>query len=35
MNGFFFSSAARLPDELQAASDLQQKIEAYYANASH
>ena len=30
-----FTSAARLPDELQAATDLQQKIEAYYANASH
>lgn len=30
-----FTDAARLPDELQAASDLQQKIEAYYAHASH
>ncbi|OYU37293.1 conjugal transfer protein TraN [Novosphingobium sp. PASSN1] len=30
-----FTDAARLPDELQAAGDLQQKIEAYYANASH
>jgi conjugal transfer mating pair stabilization protein TraN len=30
-----FTGAARLPDELQAAGELQQKIEAYYANASH
>ena len=30
-----FTDAARLPDELEAAGDLQQKIEAYYANATH
>ena len=30
-----FTQAARLPDELQAASDIQQKIEDYYAHASH
>jgi conjugal transfer mating pair stabilization protein TraN len=30
-----FTEAARLPDELTAASDLQQKIEDYYARASN
>jgi conjugal transfer mating pair stabilization protein TraN len=30
-----FTEAARLPDELSAASDLQQKIEDYYARASN
>ncbi|WP_225008018.1 conjugal transfer protein TraN [Novosphingobium percolationis] len=30
-----FTSAARLPDELQAATEIQQKIEAYYAQTSH
>ena len=30
-----FTDAARLPDELTAASDLQQKIEDYYARASN
>lgn len=30
-----FTSAARLPDELQAATKIQQKIEAYYAQTSH
>ena len=28
-----FTDAARLPDELQAATDIQQKIEDYYAHA--
>jgi conjugal transfer mating pair stabilization protein TraN len=30
-----FTDAARLPDELQAATDIQQKIEDYYAHASN
>ncbi len=30
-----FTDAARLPDELQAATEIQQKIEDYYAHASH
>ena len=30
-----FTSAAKLPDELQTATDIQQKIEAFYANATH
>ena len=29
-----FTDAARLPDELQAATEIQQKIEDYYARAS-
>jgi conjugal transfer mating pair stabilization protein TraN len=28
-----FTDAARLPDELQAAQEIQQKIEDYYASA--
>ena len=30
-----FTQAARLPDELQAATEIQQKIEDYYARAAH
>ena len=29
-----FTEAARLPDELEAATEIQQKIEDYYARAS-